>query len=201
MNQVKQQGAFCPNCGHAVSTEAPNCPGVWSPTARRDQAEIKGRRPAPVLFSGGSGGPSILSPRLRPGLRLSPGDGSVIDRMASWGPDPVRGSADRFYISGLLRQGLLPITECCMNYPDHLYNVPAYYRRHLGKTPHSELPANTGCKIHIGATYQPAIRITPSVEIHVPREPSAAKQWLWGALLVLGFISFIFLSHIFFDKL
>lgn len=31
MNQQLTHGAFCPNCGHAVSTEASHCPGCGHP--------------------------------------------------------------------------------------------------------------------------------------------------------------------------
>ena len=83
-------------------------------------------------------------------------------------------------------------------YPNHLSSTPAYYRKHLGKPLRTDLPDNPGCKVQIGILYQPAIKITPAIEIHVPRNPSLAEETWWGVGIIGGFFSFIFLSHIFF---
>lgn len=85
-------------------------------------------------------------------------------------------------------------------YPDHLSTVPAYYRRHFGPSEYpGDLPDNPGCKVRIGATYQPAMRITPSVHTSDIWEPASKfEEAIWGCGLAGGFISFIFLSYFFF---
>lgn len=75
------------------------------------------------------------------------------------------------------------------NPPEHIYRVPAYYRSRFGRmTP----------RVIIGATYRPAIRITPAVEIYRRAAPSALAQVGMGLLAVAGFLAFVGLTHLVF---
>lgn len=75
------------------------------------------------------------------------------------------------------------------NPPEHIYRVPAYYRSRFGHmTP----------RVRIGATYAPAIRITPAVEIYRCAAPSTLVQVGLGLLAVTGFLAFIGLTHLVF---
>lgn len=70
------------------------------------------------------------------------------------------------------------------NPPEHIYRVPAYYRKH------PPVP-----RVRIGSTWNPKIEVTPAVHIPAPRGPKIRAQVydvlaLVGAVAMLGFFAF-----------
>lgn len=71
------------------------------------------------------------------------------------------------------------------NPPEHIYRVPAYYRKHR------LVP-----RVQIGSAWNPKIEITPAVYIPAPRGPKIRAQVrnalaLVGAVAVLGLFVFV----------
>lgn len=85
--------------------------------------------------------------------------------------------------------------------PDHYYTVPAYWRKHFGKSEFpGVLPDNEGCKVRIGCLRNPPIQISPASEgcsEHAGDPPLTTQAW-WGAKIVGGFLAFIFICHLIF---
>lgn len=78
------------------------------------------------------------------------------------------------------------IASSVVRVPEHIYRVPAYYRKHI------PVP-----KVKIGCMYQPPIRVTSAVEIHREEEPGVVKQVLAGVLLVVLFALLFVLGGLF----
>lgn len=59
--------------------------------------------------------------------------------------------------------------------PEHIYRVPAVLRR------------QAHCRVRIGSTYQPAIKVTPAVEIYkAPKQGATALKFVIGVVCVSG---------------
>lgn len=62
-----------------------------------------------------------------------------------------------------------------VNVPEHIIRVPTVMRR------------QAQCRVRIGCAYQPAIKISPALEIYKTRRPGATVlQWVFSAVFFSG---------------